>query len=99
MARVGTRRLSQCSTTKAGDPRRTRPARGEAVFQGLRTVIYAVSDLQKAKEWYSQVLSKEPYFAEFGVPNTSPVMDAVAMIGSIKWLMLEKCSIAASASR
>jgi predicted enzyme related to lactoylglutathione lyase len=32
------------------------------VFQGLRTVIYAASDLQKAKEWYAQALSKEPYF-------------------------------------
>ena len=34
------------------------------MFQGLRTVIYAVSDLQKAKDWYSQALSKEPYFAQ-----------------------------------
>lgn len=34
------------------------------MFQGLRTVIYAASDIQKAKDWYSQVLSKEPYFAE-----------------------------------
>ena len=34
------------------------------VFQGLRTVIYAVGDLQKAKEWYSRVLAKEPYFSE-----------------------------------
>ena len=32
------------------------------MFQGLRTVIYAVSDLQKATAWYSQALSKEPYF-------------------------------------
>jgi predicted enzyme related to lactoylglutathione lyase len=34
------------------------------VFQGLRTVIYAVADLEKAREWYSQVLSKQPYFSE-----------------------------------
>ena len=34
------------------------------MFQGLRTVIYAVSDLQKAREWYTRALSKEPYFAE-----------------------------------
>jgi predicted enzyme related to lactoylglutathione lyase len=34
------------------------------VFQGLRTVIYAVADLEKAKEWYSQVLSTQPYFSE-----------------------------------
>jgi predicted enzyme related to lactoylglutathione lyase len=29
---------------------------------GLRTVIYHVSDLAKAKAWYSQVLEHEPYF-------------------------------------
>jgi catechol 2,3-dioxygenase-like lactoylglutathione lyase family enzyme len=34
------------------------------VFQGLRTVIYAVADLEKAKDWYSQVLSQQPYFFE-----------------------------------
>jgi predicted enzyme related to lactoylglutathione lyase len=34
------------------------------VFQGLRTVIYAVGDLEKAKMWYSEVLSQEPYFFE-----------------------------------
>jgi predicted enzyme related to lactoylglutathione lyase len=32
------------------------------MIQGLRTVIYHVSDLAKAKAWYSQVLSLEPYF-------------------------------------
>ena len=34
------------------------------MFQGLRTVIYAVGDLQNAKDWHSEVLSKEPYFSE-----------------------------------
>ena len=34
------------------------------MFQGLRTVIYAVTDLEKAKDWYSKVLSQEPYFSE-----------------------------------
>jgi predicted enzyme related to lactoylglutathione lyase len=34
------------------------------MFQGLRTVIYAAKDLEKAREWYSRALSKEPYFAE-----------------------------------
>lgn len=33
-------------------------------FLGLRTVGYAVSDLAKAKEWYSSVLGIEPYFDE-----------------------------------
>src|SRR5579884_2695233 len=31
---------------------------------GLRTVIYHVPDLAKAKEWYSQVLGQAPYFDE-----------------------------------
>jgi predicted enzyme related to lactoylglutathione lyase len=34
------------------------------MLQGLRTVIYSVADLEKAKEWYSQVLAKPPYFSE-----------------------------------
>lgn len=34
------------------------------MFQGLRTVIYAVGDLDRAKEWYARVLGKEPYFAQ-----------------------------------
>ena len=34
------------------------------MFQGLRTVIYAVGDIEKAKAWYSEVLAKEPYFSE-----------------------------------
>jgi predicted enzyme related to lactoylglutathione lyase len=34
------------------------------MFQGLRTVIYNVDDIARAKEWYSQVLGKEPYFSE-----------------------------------
>ena len=32
------------------------------MFQGLRTVIYHVDDLQKAKEWYSNILGVKPYF-------------------------------------
>ena len=31
---------------------------------GLRTAIYPVNDLAKAKDWYSQVLKMEPYFDE-----------------------------------
>jgi predicted enzyme related to lactoylglutathione lyase len=34
------------------------------MFDGLRTVIYKVSDLDQAKAWYSSVLGFEPYFAE-----------------------------------
>lgn len=34
------------------------------MFLGLRTVIYHVSDLEKAKAWYSKVLGIDPYFDE-----------------------------------
>lgn len=34
------------------------------MLQKLRTVIYHVSDLQKAKEWYSKVTGIQPYFDE-----------------------------------
>lgn len=33
-------------------------------MQGLRTVIYHVDDLEKAKAWYTAVLGKKPYFDE-----------------------------------
>jgi len=33
------------------------------MFQGVRTVIYAVSDIEKAKEWYTQVLAQPPHYA------------------------------------
>lgn len=29
---------------------------------GLRTTIYKVSDLKKAKEWYAEVFETKPYF-------------------------------------
>lgn len=32
------------------------------MFQGLRTTIYQVSDLEKAKVWYQSVLGVAPYF-------------------------------------
>ncbi len=34
------------------------------MLQGLRTVIYYVGDLARAKEWYSDVLGNRPYFDE-----------------------------------
>ena len=34
------------------------------MLQGLRTVIYHVDDLPKAKTWYSKVLGAKPYFDE-----------------------------------
>jgi predicted enzyme related to lactoylglutathione lyase len=36
----------------------------KAYFLGLRTVIYHVDDLEKAKAWYASVLGLPPYFDE-----------------------------------
>lgn len=33
-------------------------------FLGLRTAIYAVDDIARAKEWYSRAFGVEPYFDE-----------------------------------
>ena len=32
------------------------------MFLGLRTAVYYVNDLEKAKAWYSSVLGIQPYF-------------------------------------
>lgn len=34
------------------------------MFKKLRTVIYHVDDLQKAKDWYSSLIGLNPYFDE-----------------------------------
>ena len=34
------------------------------MLQGLRTVVYPVGDLAKARAWYSAVLEQAPYFDE-----------------------------------
>lgn len=34
------------------------------MFLGLRTVVYHVGDLERAKEWYSRALGFDPYFDE-----------------------------------
>jgi predicted enzyme related to lactoylglutathione lyase len=51
--------LGQDKTTAAA-----RAAKEEKVFQGLRTVIYHVEDLPKAKQWYAKALGVKPYFDE-----------------------------------
>jgi lactoylglutathione lyase len=33
-------------------------------FLGLRTTIYKVSDISKAKAWYSKIFGVDPYFDE-----------------------------------
>ena len=35
-----------------------------ASFRGLRTAIYPVADLPRAKAWYAAVLERAPYFDE-----------------------------------
>ncbi len=34
------------------------------MFLGLRTAVYYVDDIEKAKRWYSTVLDQPPYFDE-----------------------------------
>ena len=34
------------------------------MFKGLRSVIYPVSDIVRAKTWYTALLGQEPYFDE-----------------------------------
>ncbi len=34
------------------------------MFAGLRTIIYGVDDIVKAKNWYSEALEFDPYFDE-----------------------------------
>ncbi|MFM9905336.1 MAG: VOC family protein [Pyrinomonadaceae bacterium] len=34
------------------------------MLQGLRTAVYKVTNLEKAKAWYSDILGIEPYFDE-----------------------------------
>jgi predicted enzyme related to lactoylglutathione lyase len=34
------------------------------MIQGVRTIIYHVKDLAKAKAWYTEIFEKPPYFDE-----------------------------------
>jgi predicted enzyme related to lactoylglutathione lyase len=36
----------------------------KTMIQGLRTAIYPTPDLAQGKEWYRQVLGRDPYFDE-----------------------------------
>ena len=40
------------------------PTETPAMFRGLRTVIYGVTDLERAKAWYSKAFGTSPYFDE-----------------------------------
>jgi len=37
---------------------------GESRLQGLRTVVYGVPDIERAKDWYTEALGVKPYFDE-----------------------------------
>jgi predicted enzyme related to lactoylglutathione lyase len=34
------------------------------MLQGIRTIIYKVDNIERAKEWYTEVTGTEPYFDE-----------------------------------
>jgi len=38
--------------------------KNESLMLGLRTTIYKVNDINKAKEWYSKAFETQPYFDE-----------------------------------
>jgi predicted enzyme related to lactoylglutathione lyase len=54
------------SLAYASFQRQNRPsplsAKETRMFQGLRTVIYHVDNLEKAKAWYTEALGIKPYF-------------------------------------
>ena len=37
---------------------------GESRLQGLRTVVYGVPDIERAKDWYTEALGVKPYVDE-----------------------------------
>jgi predicted enzyme related to lactoylglutathione lyase len=45
-------------------PETANPAKETKMILGLRTVMYHVADINKAKDWYTQVLGYKPYFDE-----------------------------------
>lgn len=57
-----------------------------ALFLGLRTVIYPVSDLASAKDWYTRALGFPPYFDQpfyvgFNVGGYELGLDPNASVG------------------
>jgi predicted enzyme related to lactoylglutathione lyase len=73
---------------------------------GLRTVIYPVSDLEKAKAWYSQAFGVAPYFDqpfyvgfniggyELGLDPDAPPAKSVA--GPLSYWGVQSCEAAFS---
>jgi predicted enzyme related to lactoylglutathione lyase len=52
------------ATGHAGTPTSAQPPPAGPVVRGLRTVIYQVDDLQRAKAFYSAATGRAPYFDE-----------------------------------
>ncbi|OON71084.1 VOC family protein [Hymenobacter sp. CRA2] len=57
------------------------------MLQGLRTIVYPVGDLARARQWYAQVLDQQPYFDEpfyvgFNVGGYELGLDPDGAVGS-----------------
>ena len=51
-------------------------------FLGLRTVIYHVSDLARARSWYAQATGIEPYYVGFNIGGCELGLDPDPASGS-----------------
>ncbi|HEX6124228.1 MAG TPA: VOC family protein, partial [Pyrinomonadaceae bacterium] len=59
---VGIISLTQSASLQQLPKTAPRDTKEVKMFQGLRTVIYHVDDLERAKEWYAKALGVKPYF-------------------------------------
>jgi predicted enzyme related to lactoylglutathione lyase len=59
---VGIISLTQSASLQQLPKTAPRDTKEIKMFQGLRTVIYHVDDLERAKEWYAKALGVKPYF-------------------------------------
>ena len=59
---VGIISLTQSASLQQLPKTARRDTKEIKMFQGLRTVIYHVDDLERAKEWYAKALGVKPYF-------------------------------------
>ena len=63
------------------------------MFKKLRTIIYQVNDLDKAKEWYKKITDIAPYFDEPFYVGGISVAVAKDPFGNHIGLMEEKTTI------
>ena len=52
------------SSPRGLDSRTKESSKGVTMIKGVRTIIYHVPDIEKATQWYSEILGIEPYFKE-----------------------------------